>query len=318
MKIVITGGCGFIGSSLIRFLNSKKIYDIDICEPNGAYQSQWRNLIDLRYNKIISPAALLNVVDYEYNVIIHLGANSDTKQKPSPRNWYNNIDFSKSLIDKVSLSSDDNKPLFIFASSAAVYGKETINFEECIQVKPTNFYGFTKLDVEKYILGLIDNKNFYSLRFFNVYGAREFHKEQNETCSPIFKWLNQKDSKINLFQSENPNFKNSQMKRDFIYVYDVCDIIYHCMNNAQSVGGIYNVGTGEAKSWENVAKAIFDAKGISGTVSFNLMPHSMRDHYQYYTCSNNNCLRTILGYKKNFTTLEEGIKLTYEEMNSLR
>lgn len=316
MKILVTGGCGFIGSSFVKYLNDKGITNIDICEAKDQFESKWQNIYDLTFNQIITSDILVNYVShYRYDAIVHLGANSDTSQPPTKDNWENNISLTESMI----LKNLYRNPIFIFASSASVYGNG-IDFTETAAVKPTSFYGFTKLEVEKKIAKLSKkySENIYSLRFFNVYGGRERYKNIDKNMSsPIFKWLHQKEKAITLFLSGNSNYKLTDMKRDFVYVYDVCDVIYHCIIN-KGRGGTYNVGSGIATGWETIAKEIFKAKNINdGNISYRLMPEQITKYYQYYTCANLNKLRNELGYQKDFTSIEEGIKLSLQEINNI-
>ena len=147
MKILVTGGFGFIGSSFIKYLNNKGITNIDICEPKGKYESKWFNTTDLFYSNIINSDNPYCITNCNYDVIVHLGANSSTNQEANSENWDNNIQYSNELIKR--FNNHVNKPIFIFASSAATYGNETSDFSERLNVRPTNFYGFTKLETEK-------------------------------------------------------------------------------------------------------------------------------------------------------------------------
>ena len=315
MKILVTGGFGFIGSSFIRYLNKKGITNIDICEVKGKYESKWFNTTDLFYSKIVHSDNNYCFTNYNYDAIVHLGANSSTNQEANSENWDNNIQYSNGLIQKID--NHVNKPVFVFASSAATYGNETSDFSERLTVRPTNFYGFTKLETEKAIDSIHYKNNIYSLRFFNVYGAREAHKAG--MSSPIYKWLTSTNLNhaIELFQSQNNLFPTEKMARDFVHVDDVCSVIWHCINS-KNKGGTYNVGSGVASTWEQVANAIFKTKNIStGSIVYKRMPESISKHYQYYTCANLNKLRNTLGYNQEFFSLEEGIELTYKEIKEI-
>ena len=313
MKILVTGGFGFIGSSFIRYINKKGITDIDICEPKGKYECKWFNVTDLFYSNIINSDNPYCITNCNYDVIVHLGANSSTNQEANSENWDNNIQYSNELIKR--FNNHVNKPIFIFASSAATYGNETSDFSERLNVRPTNFYGFTKLETEKAINSIDYKNNIYSLRFFNVYGAREAHKAG--MSSPIYKWLTLPNHTIELFESLNPLFPTGKMARDFVHVDDVCSVIWHCINS-KNKGGTYNVGSGVASTWEQVANAIFKTKNIStGSIVYKRMPESISKHYQYYTCANLNKLRNTLGYNQEFFSLEEGIELTYKEIKEI-
>ena len=315
MKILVTGGFGFIGSSFIRYLNKKGITNIDICELKGKYESKWFNTTDLFYSKIIHSDNNYCFTNYNYDAIVHLGANSSTNQEANSENWDNNIQYSNGLIQRID--NHVNKPVFVFASSAATYGNETSDFSERLNVRPTNFYGFTKLETEKAINSIHYKNNIYSLRFFNVYGAREAHKLG--MSSPIYKWLTSTNLNhaIELFQSQNNLFPTEKMARDFVHVDDVCSVIWHCINS-KNKGGTYNVGSGVASTWEQVANAIFKTKNIStGSIVYKRMPESISKHYQYYTCANLNKLRNTLGYNQEFFSLEEGIELTYKEIKEI-
>jgi len=313
MKILVTGGFGFIGSSFIKYLNNKGITNIDICEPKGKYESKWFNTTDLFYSNIINSDNPYCITNCNYDVIVHLGANSSTNQEANSENWDNNIQYSNELIKR--FNNHVNKPIFIFASSAATYGNETSDFSERLNVRPTNFYGFTKLETEKAINSIDYKNNIYSLRFFNVYGAREAHKVG--MSSPIYKWLTLPNHTIELFESLNPLFPSGKMARDFIHVDDVCSVIWHCINS-KNKGGTYNVGSGVASTWEQVANTIFKTKNINtGSIVYKRMPESVSKHYQYYTCANLNKLRNTLGYNQEFFSLEEGVQLTYKEIKEI-
>ena len=315
MKILVTGGFGFIGSSFIRYLNKKGITNIDICELKGKYESKWFNTTDLFYSKIIHSDNNYCFTNYNYDAIVHLGANSSTNQEANSENWDNNIQYSNGLIQRID--NHVNKPVFVFASSAATYGNETSDFSERLNVRPTNFYGFTKLETEKAINSIHYKNNIYSLRFFNVYGAREAHKLG--MSSPIYKWLTSTNLNhaIELFQSQNNLFPTEKMARDFVHVDDVCSVIWHCINS-KNKGGTYNVGSGVASTWEQVANTIFKIKNIAtGSIAYKRMPESISKHYQYYTCANLNKLRNTLGYNQEFFSLEEGIELTYKEIKEI-
>jgi ADP-L-glycero-D-manno-heptose 6-epimerase len=244
---------------------------------------------------------------------VHLGANSSTNQEANSENWDNNIQYSNELIKR--FNNHVNKPIFIFASSAATYGNETSDFSERLNVRPTNFYGFTKLETEKAINSIDYKNNIYSLRFFNVYGAREAHKVG--MSSPIYKWLTLPNDTIELFESLNPLFPTGKMARDFIHVDDVCSVIWHCINS-KNKGGTYNVGSGVASTWEQVANTIFKTKNVNtGSIVYKRMPESISKHYQYYTCANLDKLRNVLNYNQEFLSLEKGIQLTYKQINQL-
>ena len=313
MKILVTGGFGFIGSSFIKYLNNKGITNIDICEPKGKYESKWFNTTDLFYSNIINSDNPYSITNCNYDVIVHLGANSSTNQEANSENWDNNIQYSNELIKR--FNNHVNKPIFIFASSAATYGNETSDFSERLNVCPTNFYGFTKLETEKAINSIDYKNNIYSLRFFNVYGAREAHKVG--MSSPIYKWLTLPNHTIELFESLNPLFPTGKMARDFIHVDDVCSVIWHCINS-KNKGGTYNVGSGVASTWEQVANTIFKTKNVNtGSIVYKIMPESISKHYQYYTCANLDKLRNVLNYNQEFLSLEKGIQLTYKQINQL-
>lgn len=306
-KIAITGGFGFIGSSLIKFLNDVNITNIDIYERDN-YFEKWGNVKDLKYSNIYNRNINIELDGNLYQSIIHLGAHSQTNLAPNKENYFNNVEYTKELV-----SCKNFKGNLIFASSASVYGNlnEESFIEQTDNIKPQSFYAFTKLECDKFI-NKINRSNVYSLRFFNVYGAREKHKLINNMSSPIFKWLNQNIS------SENPIiiFKDKKLKleRDFIHVSDVCKVIYHCMNSIKN-GGIYNVGSGESSKWESVAEKIcqFKKTDYSNIVfkDFDIIKNS---GYQIYTKANLQKLRNVLKYQDKFSTLDEGIAKTHQEI----
>jgi ADP-L-glycero-D-manno-heptose 6-epimerase len=315
MKILVTGGFGFIGSSFVKYLNNKGITNIDICEVKDQYENKWFNAVDLVYNHIIYSENIDYIIHSNYDAIVHLGANSSTSQEANSQNWDNNIQYSNQLIKQAN--NNVNHPVIIFASSAATYGNETSDFSERLNVRPTNFYGFTKLQTEKAISAIQCNSNIYALRFFNVYGAREAHKVG--MSSPIYKWLTSTslNHTIELFESLNPLFPTGKMARDFIHVNDVCSVIWHCINS-ENKGGIYNVGSGVASTWEEVANCVFKTKEIKcGSIVYRNMTQSLSKHYQYYTCANLDKLRKNLCYNQEFLSLEEGIELTYKEIKEI-
>lgn len=287
MKILVTGGFGFIGSNLVKYLNEKGIkpYVSDNSIEN------WKNVASLDFYFEL-------VLQNYYDIIVHLGANVDTTEEMNFRLWANNVDYPiNELINRCGK--------FIYASSAATYGAEELDFRERLfNLAPLNAYAFTKLQLDR----LLENRyNCVGLRFFNVYGPNEGHK--GKMASVVHQVLSKKtpiyikDGEYNLFKSYRDGINHGEQKRDFIHVSDICRVIYFFIKK-QSPSGIFNVGTGKARSFNDLIKAI-DPEAL---IHYVEMPEGLKKQYQYYTCANIKKLREA-GYTQEFIDIEEGVKL---------
>lgn len=323
-KILITGGAGFIGSSLIEFLNNQGIKDITIVNKN--WYKRWQNLNGLKYIDLFDSSASNSLEffptgSFNFDAIIVMGANSSTTANASEEvyeeNYYDTIRFLTGIFSRVKYLK---KPIpVIFASSAAVYGAEEENFVERVDdLHPLNFYAFTKLQVDKYIMDNMHHYassgiNIYSLRFFNVYGGkREIYKGPMQ--SVISKWAASASSEIHLFRSNNPRYKDGEQSRDFVHINDICKVISHIIENGGPIG-IYNVGTGNPVSYRALASKVFDAKKVAKNLQrifYQSLPPELEKQYQYRTCANIEKLRHTLNYKDEFITIDEGIQLAIE------
>lgn len=300
MKIAITGGFGFIGSSFIEFLNAQGVVDIDIYELEDSFR-QWSNLNGAKFSNIFTQWNS----ETEYDCVVHLGAYADPSIKSTKENWNNNAQFSQKILAAKAKN-------IIIASSAAVYG-DTEDFTERNNLRPLNFYAYTKLWIDQKLETHPRAADIYSLRFFNVYGPKEEFKVGHN--SPVYKWLTKRVSAkrvLHLYKSTR------KMERDFIYIEDVCKVIWHCMQQTGK-GGIYNVGTGISTPWTNLCDMVMAARKLphhdqdgNPNVTVVEMPEALRAAYQYYTCANLDKLRNSLGYSEPFTAIEDGIKKTWE------
>lgn len=302
-KVLITGGSGFIGMNLVSLLGQKNEYEVDILETDEWYM-KWRQMTCLHYNNIYTEMPDIK----NYHIVVHLAANSSTIAPTGADTWKSNYFMTRHLINECS----KNNIRLILASSGAVYGKASGTSSEDDSPAPTNFYGFTKSSIDLSI-SEDEYQNIYSLRFFNVFGKFEEHK--GAMASVVYKWLTQNISSSNpikLFRSTDPEYRDGEQKRDFIFVEDVCRVITYCMKT-ENKGGIFNVGTGMARSWNDIAHHILKVRGLDDKwIEYVDMPEDIKKHYQNFTQANIDKLRNVLGYKDPFLTLEEGIEKTRE------
>lgn len=302
--IVVTGGAGFIGSNIIKKLNetTNSILVVD----NLSNGKKIHNLADLNISDYMDKDEFYNTYMSEsgfhkakFAAIIHQGACSNTSNWDGKYLMSNNYEYTKKLID---LCSRYDTPL-IYASSASIYGNGD-NFNPCrMNEHPINAYAYSKFLADNYLRRLLFNSTIVGLRYFNVYGPRENHKEN--MCSPVHAFNQQlsENSKIKLFDGIGKD-----CKRDFIHVDDVVDVVLwflQKLQNKEKVGNIYNVGTGVVNSFEDVANILIVKKQY-GFTEYVPFPERFIDAYQSYTCANINPLRDI-GYKKEFMSLEDGI-----------
>ena len=311
--ILITGGCGFIGANLIKYLNSLGFENIGIFEK-GDWTKKWKNLIGLKYNNVLDRMEIFKSY-YNKGIVINLAANSSTLSEPSLETYNDNTLYSNKLI----YHCITNNIKIIHASSASIYGKSD-NFHE-IQgnFKPINFYAWTKLKTDEYIeKNATSINNIYSLRFFNVYGSN-LEQYKGPMASVVYKWLTQKingDNSIQLFKSLDSNYIDGAQERDFVHVDDICKVVYHCMS-VDNKGGIYNVGTGATTSYLNIAKLVLKIRVVDEKlIEFIDLPPGLVNSYQYRTCADITRLRNVLEYKDNFVKIEDGIKDTYKLINT--
>lgn len=307
--IIVTGGAGFIGSFVVSLLNKKGRDDIVIVDNLGKSE-KWKNLVGKRYDEYIHKdrflEELLEGTFSQVDAIIHMGACSSTTEIDADYLYQNNTEYTRILMEW----SVENSVRFIYASSAATYGDGSLGYSDehrdIPKYRPLNMYGYTKQFMDEVALktGLIDSV--CGLRFFNVYGPNEYHKQS--MTSVVFNSYHQikKSGKVQLFKSYRDDFNNGEQKRDFIYVQDVAEIIWWLLNNPQ-INGIYNIGTGIARSWNDLAKAVFVAMGLEVNIEYIDMPEHLQGKYQYYTQAENDKIIDA-GWEKGFTSLEDGVK----------
>lgn len=307
MKVIVTGGAGFIGSCIIRELNDFGVEDIVVVD-NIASTDKWKNLVNKKYiryyNKNNFLNELYNFKDFDY--IIHMGACSATTEKDFDYLNINNVEYTKTLWNFCV----ENKIRFIYASSAATYGDGRFGFDdknEITDLIPLNGYGYSKQLFDIWAKKQTKKPlQWVGFKFFNVYGPNEYFK--GSMASVIMHGYNsiKKSNHIKLFKSYKEGYGNGEQKRDFIYVKDICKVIKFMIENKE-VSGLFNLGTGEARSFYDLAKATFNALSLNENIEFIDMPENIKEKYQYFTQAEMDKLRKV-GYNDKFYSLEEGIK----------
>ncbi|MCD6407422.1 ADP-glyceromanno-heptose 6-epimerase [bacterium] len=308
MKIILTGGAGFIGSCFLWKLNKEGIEDIFVVDHLN--ERKEKNLKNKKFSDYFEKGEFLRLIEKDkierVDAVIHLGACTSTVETNAEYIIENNYIYSKILAEWCLR----NNIRFIYASSAATYGDGENGFSDedeiTLKLKPLNLYGISK---HLFDLWVVSNKltgKFVGLKFFNVYGPNEYHK--GEMRSIVAKAYDEivKTGKIKLFKSYRKNIKDGEQKRDFISVFDVINVIFFFMKNP-TVSGIFNVGTGKARSFNEVANIIFSILGKTPLIEYVEMPERIKRQYQYFTEARVEKLRKA-GYTENFSSLEEGIK----------
>jgi ADP-L-glycero-D-manno-heptose 6-epimerase len=307
--IVITGAAGFIGSCLISKLNNKGIKDI-ILVDDFSREDKNRNILKKVFVTTVERAYYFEWFrqnNGHIEFVFHIGARTDTAE------------FNKSVFDELNtgysktvwnLCTEYNIPL-IYASSAATYGDGSLGYDDDPQLipslRPLNPYGVSKNDFDNWVLQQENHPPcWYGLKFFNVFGPNEYHK--GRMASVAFHTFHQavKTGRAKLFRSHNPDYGDGLQLRDFIYVKDIVDVIWFLMNHRDH-SGIYNLGSGKARTFTDLVRGVFTALDKEAAIDFIDIPADIRDKYQYFTEASMTRLRAI-GYDKSFTTLEAAVE----------
>ncbi|MFO7368748.1 MAG: ADP-glyceromanno-heptose 6-epimerase [Bacteroidales bacterium] len=306
--IVITGAAGFIGSNLTGFMNTNGATDLVLVDDFSSEQKN-RNLTGKNYSLQVNRDHFETWIDKNHSdveFVIHLGARTNTAE------------FDKAIFDRLNLgyskmvwkACTERKLPLVYASSAATYGDGELGYNDDHDVVnrliPLNPYGESKNDFDKWILSQPDKPPFWAgLKFFNVYGPNEYHK--GRMASVIFHAFNQirETGRMKLFRSHKPGIPDGGQSRDFVYVKDLVNVIYWFYEN-RPASGIYNLGTGKARTFLDLTRATFRAMDLEPAIDFIDTPIDIRDKYQYFTEARMDKLINA-GYQKPFTTLEEGV-----------
>ena len=306
MTYIITGGAGFIGSCLVRELNDIGVADIIIVD-DIAETDKWLNLRNKRYREYIHKSKFLERLPElkSIDAVIHMGACSSTTERDFDYLYNNNFEFTKALWAYCT----ENCIPFIYASSAATYGDGTQGFDDngnIDELLPLNGYGYSKQLFDQWVKHQAESSppQHAGLKFFNVYGPNEYFK--GSMASMVFHGYKQirESGIIRLFKSCNPHYADGKQLRDFVYVKDVCSVILWLLEHKE-VSGLFNVGTGRAQSFRELAEATFHALGMEPNIEYIDMPEHLREKYQYYTKAEMGKLRKA-GYTAPFMTVEQG------------
>ncbi len=306
--IVVTGGAGFIGSCLVKMLNDKGVHDILIVDALGT-TAKWKNLVGKKYLDVVHKNAFhKELLEGEYGAeieaIFHLGACSATTEKNADYLLENNYRYSRDLAEY----AEARNIRFIYASSAATYGAGELGYDDHAtdNLKPLNMYGYSKQMFDEWVRRSGLESKFVGVKFFNVFGPNEYHK--GEMASVIAKSFRQvqETGVIQLFKSYRTEFGDGEQKRDFIYVKDVVETLYAMLRYGE-ISGIYNLGTGLARSWNDLAKAVFFALERPVAIEYVEMPVGLRSQYQYFTEADMSKFRESRIYTP-FTSLEDAVQ----------
>jgi len=283
---IVTGGAGFIGSAFVWKLNQMGIEDIVIVDELGKTES-WKNLVNRRYVDYFHKEFFLDMVlhdelPFEVSSVTHMGACSSTTERDADYLMDNNYRYSVALASWCL----EHGVRFVNASSAATYGDGGQGFSDdeagLRGLKPLNMYGYSKqlFDLWAQREGVLGS--LASLKFFNVFGPNEYHKE--DMMSVICKAHKQigETGKLKLFKSYHPDYPDGGQKRDFVYVKDCVDVMWWLLENPD-VGGVFNVGTGTARTWNDLARSVFAAMDVEENIEYIEMPEQLRGKYQYFT-----------------------------------
>jgi ADP-L-glycero-D-manno-heptose 6-epimerase len=306
--IVVTGAAGFIGSDLVGFLNGKGYSDLILVDAFGDPAKE-PNLAGKSFAEKVEREVFFDwlaekrpAVDF----VFHIGARTDTTEFDYSVHERLNVEYSK----KIWAYCTENAVPLVYASSAATYGAGELGYDDShalpAVLKPLNAYGVSKNEFDKWALGQGSAPPFWAgLKFFNVYGPNEYHK--GRMASVIFHSFHQirRDGEVRLFKSHRPDFKDGQQLRDFVYVKDVIKVCYWMMEK-RPASGIYNLGTGLARSFQALVEATYGGLDLAANIRYIEMPEDIRDKYQYFTQANMDKLRAA-GYSDAFHTLEEGV-----------
>jgi ADP-L-glycero-D-manno-heptose 6-epimerase len=306
--IVVTGAAGFIGSCLLKKLYSEGYTDL-VAVDDFSKTEKLSNYNTIPNIKLVNRTEFFDWLQQNHRLtqfVFHLGARTDTGEFNTEILTSLNLNYSKEVFNncvKFGL------PL-VYASSAATYGMGEHGFidnHDIIEnLKPLNPYGVSKNEFDKWVLKQERKPYFWvGIKFFNVFGPNEYHK--GRMASVIFHAVNQikETGKLKLFKSHNKDFKDGEQKRDFIYVKDAVDVLFWWMHHRKD-SGIYNLGTGKARTFNDLAKAVFSALNIPEMIEYIDTPSDIRDKYQYFTEADMNKLRSI-GYEKPFMSLEDAV-----------
>lgn len=307
MKIIVTGGAGFIGSCLVRMLNEQGIKEIIIVDNINTSQ-KWMNIRNKEFTEYYPKTNFLEKLPVLKGIthILHMGACSSTVERDFDYLYQNNFNYSRVLWNYAV----EQQISFIYASSAATYGNGNNGFDDTIELKklePLNRYGYSK-----HLFDLWAEKQtkfprqFVGLKFFNVYGPNEYAKDS--MASMVYHGFIQakQNGVIKLFKSYRGDYADGGQVRDFIYVKDICSIVRYFMEHSH-VNGIFNIGTGDTESFCTLADSVFQALEMRTNIEFIEMPELLKDKYQYYTRAKLDKLRKA-GYKNEFFSLKDGIR----------
>ena len=306
--IVITGGAGFIGSAVAWKLNKMGKNNIIIVDELRSGE-KWKNLVGLNYADFIHKEDFLDFLEndslpFEPESFIHLGACSSTTEKDADYLMNNNVKFSQAM----AYYAMKNSVRFIYASSAATYGDGTNGYDdegELTALRPLNMYGYSKHFFDQWMRRNNFHTHAVGLKYFNVYGPNEYHK--GDMRSVVHKAFGQiiETGKVKLFKSYRDEYADGEQMRDFIYVKDAVDMTLHFWLN-RDLTGLFNVGTGKARSWKDLVTALFNAMDKPVNIEYIEMPDYLKPKYQYFTEAKIGKIREA-GYSAGISTLEDGV-----------
>lgn len=306
--IVITGAAGFIGSILAQHISRTGNHQLLLVDK-FTKPAKWKNLLGMNFIDMIDRDLFIEQLERgdikNVELVLHMGACADTTEFNMDYLMKQNYEYSKRLCSWCL----KNEVRFIYASSASVYGDGALGFNDADEInfdlRPLNPYGFSKLLFDKWVVQNGHHKSVVGLRFFNVFGPNEYHKNKMSSVIQTSFPMAKKEGVIKLFKSYIKEVAHGDQRRDFIYVKDIIKVVDFFVKN-RSVSGIFNLGTGKARSFNDLASSILKAMDKKVIIEYFDMPEEIRDKYQYFTEANNKKLLSA-GYNGGFTDLEEAV-----------